>query len=135
MIIDVGYLVYDNATQYAFDDRTLAHLKIAITSKLRMQESFLLSWLVPAEEGSGRVSIWISAAIPLQFLYSESKPPPLNRKWLDALARSSHGTRGMIVMSESDAEAIAASEPTDPKANSQMQKVVNTVTSPLRTQG
>ena len=81
----------------------LAHLKIAIVAKLRMQESFLVNWTVPAERGSGRVSLWISPAIPLQFRFTGSKPPELNRAWLDAMARSSHGARGMVVMGEHEA--------------------------------
>jgi hypothetical protein len=106
----MGHLIYNGAASYEFDDRTLAHLKIAITQKLRVQESFLLSWVEPVDTGSGRVSLWLSSAIPLEFRYSTEKPPPLNRNWLEALARSSHGTRGMIVMTEQAAEEIIATE-------------------------
>ncbi|GAB3395985.1 hypothetical protein GCM10027568_29130 [Humibacter soli] len=127
----MGYLVYGAATQYPFDDRTLAHLKIAITSKLRLQESFLLSWSVPVEQGSGRVSLWLSPAIPIQFLYSASAPPALNRKWLEALAHSSHGMRGMVVMSEEEAEAIAASDQADPAAAARVTKTVDEATDRL----
>lgn len=120
----MGYLVYGAATQYPFDDRTLAHLKIAVTSKLRLQESFLLSWSVPVEQGSGRISLWLSPAIPIQFLYSASAPPALNRRWLEALAQSSHGMRGMVVMSEEEAEAIAAGDPADPATKERMRKAL-----------
>lgn len=130
----VGYLVYNNTTKYTFDDRTLAHLKVAITSKLRMQECFLLSWPLTAEDGGGRVSIWIGPAIPLEFLYAEPTPPSLNRAWLEALARSSHGLRGMVAMSETDAEAIAAMGPGNPKVYAEINKVVSTMTSPIPTQ-
>jgi hypothetical protein len=57
------------------------------------------------------VSLWVSPAIPLQFRFSGSRPPELNRVWLEALALSSHGTRGMVVMPESDAEGFVASAP------------------------
>lgn len=107
----MGYLIYGSGAEYEIDDRTLAHLKIAIVVKLRLQESFLINWTVPAEEGSGRVSLWVSPAIPLQFRFSGSRPPELNRTWLEALALSSHGTRGMVVMPESDAEGFVASAP------------------------
>ena len=106
----MGHLIYNGMASYDFDDRTLAHLKVAITQKLRIQESFLLSWVEPVETGSGRVSLWLSAAIPLQFQSSTESPQPLNRNWLEALARSSHGTRGMIVMTEDAAEEIIAAE-------------------------
>jgi hypothetical protein len=125
----MGYLVYNDATQYAFDDRTLAHLKIAITSKLRLQESFLLSWRIPAELGGGRVSVWISPAIPLQFLFQAPNPPALNRKWLEALARSSHSARGMVVLAEEDAEAIADADPSDRRSHAEIQKVLDEATS------
>lgn len=106
----MGQLVYNGMARYQFDDRTLAHLKVAITQKLRLQESFLLSWVEPVDTGSGRVSLWLSTSIPLQFRYSAESPQALNRNWLEALARSSHGIRGMIVMTEQDAEEIIAAE-------------------------
>jgi hypothetical protein len=128
---DMGFLVYDHRTQYRFDDRTLSHLKIAITSKLRLQEGFLLSWPVPAEEGGGRVSIWLSPQIPLQFLFTESTPPPLNRTWLEALARSSHGLRGMAVLSEDEAELVGSGDPNDPDVQKHIKEVLDGVSAPL----
>lgn len=98
----MGYLIYGAGTEYEFDDRVLAHLKIAIVAKLRLQESFLINWAVPTDHGSGRISLWISPGVPLQFHFAGSKPPELNRNWLDALARSSHGIRGMVVMGEEE---------------------------------
>jgi len=99
----VGYLVYGSGAEYEVEDRALAHLKIAIVAKLRLQESFLINVTVPPERGSGRISLWVSPAIPLEFRFSGSKPPELNRVWIDALTRSSHGVRGMVVMSEHEA--------------------------------
>ncbi len=101
----MGSLVYGSALEYEFEDRVLAHLKIAIVTKLRLQESFLLNWVLPVERGSGRMSIWISPSIPLQFRFSGSRPPELNKVWLQALAHSAHSSRGMILMSEDDAIA------------------------------
>lgn len=99
----MGYLIYGAGAEYEFDDRVLAHLKIAIVAKLRLQESFLINWTIPSGAGGGRTSLWLSAGIPLQFRFAGSKPPELNRVWLDALARSSHGIRGMVVMGEDEA--------------------------------
>jgi hypothetical protein len=98
----MGTLVYGDAGRFDIDDRTLAHIKIAITTKLRRQESFLLNWTIPADQGSGRVSIWLSPAIPLQFIFSAPRPPELNRQWLEALERSSHGIRGMVLLHENE---------------------------------
>ncbi|KQV04987.1 DUF7882 family protein [Leifsonia sp. Root112D2] len=101
----MGYLIYGAGAEYEIDDRVLAHLKIAVVAKLRLQESFLLNWSLSPSDGSGRVSLWLSPSIPLQFRFSGSKPPELNRLWLQALAHSSHGSRGMILMAEAEAEA------------------------------
>ncbi|MFC4242684.1 hypothetical protein ACFOYW_04800 [Gryllotalpicola reticulitermitis] len=98
----MGTLSYAGA-DYEFEDRLLAHLKIAITTKLRLKEGFLLNWQIPTDRGSGRASIWLAPDIPLAFRFGGSRPPELNRLWLDALARSSHGIRGMVVMSEDEA--------------------------------
>jgi hypothetical protein len=101
----VGYLIYGPGAEYEIADRELAHLKIAIVAKLRLQESFLLNWSLSPSDGSGRVSLWLSPAIPLQFRFSGSKPPELNRNWLQALAHSAHGSRGMVLMAETEAES------------------------------
>jgi len=100
----MGSMIYGASTEYTFDDRLLSHLKIAIVSKLRLGDSFLLNWSVSADEGSGRMSLWMSPSVPLQFHFKGSKAPELNRVWLEALERSSHSLRGMIVMSEKEAE-------------------------------
>ncbi|MET3568198.1 hypothetical protein SAMN04515691_1367 [Leifsonia sp. 98AMF] len=103
----MGRLVYGTAPQeYEFDDRTLAHVKIAVVTKLRRHESFLLNWQIPADLGGGRVSLWISRDIPLAFVFSGTKPPRLNDKWMDVLLRTSQRTGGMVVVSEAEAEAI-----------------------------
>lgn len=109
-------LIYGTSSGHEFDERTLAHLKIAITAKLRVRESFLLNWTVPSDRGSGRMSLWISPDVPLTFLFSDSRPPQLNRAWLDAMSRSAHGIRGMTVMPEMEAEEYlkAAGTPAAP---------------------
>lgn len=101
----MGYLIYGAGAEYEIDDRVLAHLKIAVVAKLRLQESFLLNWSLSPSDGSGRVSLWLSPSVPLQFRFSGSKPPELNRLWLQALAHSAHSSRGMILLAEAEAEA------------------------------
>ena len=98
----MGILTYAGRT-YELEDRLLAHLKIAIAAKLRLGQGFLLSWPVPGDQSSGRVSLWLSPGTPLAFEFRGSKPPELNRVWLQALERSSQGLRGMTVMPEQDA--------------------------------
>jgi hypothetical protein len=112
----MAQLIYGSTATYEFEERTLAHLKIAITAKLRLRESFLLNWTIPPEAGSGRMSLWISPDIPVIYRFREQRPPQLNKVWIDALARSAHGIRGMTVMAEDEAEAYlnAAAGPIAP---------------------
>jgi len=100
----MGFLTYGGVQEYEFDDRTLAHLKVAITIKLRRQESFLMSWTVPAERGGGRVSIWLTPSIPLSFRFAGSRAPQLNRHWLAVLNELAHTPRGLTVVSEQEAQ-------------------------------
>lgn len=100
----MGYLNYGGNQEYEFDDRTLAHLKTAIAMKLRRQESFLMSWNNPVERGGGRMSIWLSPNIPLSFRFSGSRSPVLNKNWIAVLHELSHTPRGLLVVSEQDAE-------------------------------
>ncbi|WP_431219425.1 hypothetical protein [Leifsonia xyli] len=75
----MGKLVYGAGQEYDLDDRVLSHVKLAIVAKLRRHESFLLNWDVPVEQGSGRVSLWISREVPLAFQFSGSRPPRSTR--------------------------------------------------------
>ncbi|MFF1876421.1 hypothetical protein [Leifsonia sp. NPDC058230] len=100
----MGTLIYGATQVYRFDDRVLSHLKIAIASKLRMQEGFLVSWEIPVEEGSGRVSLWFAPGIPVQYLFEETVPPALNRDWIEAMMISASSSRGLIVMPEAEIE-------------------------------
>ena len=101
----MGRLVYGCAAQeYEFDDRTLSHVKIAIVTKLRRHESFLLNWQVEPHNGGGRVSLWVSREIPLAFIFADAVPPKLNERWMEVLMQSSQRTGGMVVMTEEEAE-------------------------------
>ena len=102
----MGHLTYGGTQEFEFEDRTLAHLKVAITMKLRRQESFLMSWVVPAENGGGRMSLWVAPSIPLTFRFSGSRAPQLNKAWIDAMCELSHTPRGLILLSEKDADKL-----------------------------
>lgn len=100
----MGHLIYGDNQDYEFEDRTLAHLKVAITMKLRRQESFLMSWVNPPERGGGRVSIWLTPSIALAFKFAGSRVPSLNKAWLEVMNELSHTPRGLILVSEEDAD-------------------------------
>lgn len=106
----MGILVY-GANEYHFEDRLLAHLKAAIGQKLRRQECFFLSWAGPTEEGGERVSLWLSPHLELAFRFSEQQAVELNGIWVKTLTTMAHTHRGLVVISEEDAERIAKSRP------------------------
>lgn len=68
------------------EDRALAHLKIVLTTRLRRNESFTLSWIHKDGEKPGRSTIWLHPSIPLRFVFDETQSPSLNRRWIEALA-------------------------------------------------
>ena len=101
----MGYLNYAGV-EHEVEDRALAHVKAAVSQRLRRQEAFFISWSNPVEKGSGRVSIWVSPNIPLTFRFSGSRPPELNPVWVEALTTLSHTARGMVIITESEAESF-----------------------------
>jgi hypothetical protein len=86
---------------FHFDDRLLTHLKLAIVTKLRRNESFTFSWEKPASDGSGRSTLWMNASIPLQFEFSFPRDSTdLNRQWVEELLASANSTGGMMLVPE-----------------------------------
>jgi hypothetical protein len=102
----MGYLVYDSSTVIAFDDRVLAHLEVVIVSKLRRKESFALSWREPADNGDGRTTIWIDPSIPLRFRFSGSRPPTLDRDWVERLAAAAASSSGLTAVDEDGQQVL-----------------------------
>ncbi len=116
----VGTIYYGgSAMPIHIDDRTLAHLKVVIATKLRRGESFTVSWRHPDDQPAGRSTIWLHPSIPLRFVFEEPEAPPLSRSWIEELANSASSTGGIMLVSEqtqtgpvstvaSDAEATGA---------------------------
>ena len=85
----MGTLYYGAArTPITIDDRLLAHLKVVATSKLRRNEPFLVSWDEPAENGSGRGSVFIHPTCDLIYRFDGSRAAELDQQLLE-----SHGGR------------------------------------------
>lgn len=82
------------------EDRTLAHLKVVITTKLRRGESFTLSWKHTGNDVPGRSTIWLHPSIPLHFVFREANAPDLDKEWLEELAQSASSTGGVTVGTE-----------------------------------
>jgi hypothetical protein len=104
----VGTLYYgDSGTPIGIEDRALAHLKIAITTKLRRGESFTLSWQHAADQARGRSTLWLHPSIPLRFVFDEPEAPDLSRQWIEDLMRSANSTGGIqLVPEQLDTEPI-----------------------------
>lgn len=69
----MGTLEYNSSRPAIdIDDATLAHLKIVIGTKLRRNESFMMTWLPTPETPSGRLTIWVHPSIPLVFEFDEA---------------------------------------------------------------
>lgn len=107
----MGHLVYAAMVEYPVEDRMLAHVKAAVGVKFRRRESFFLSWSNPADRGSGRISLWLSPSMPLIFRFSGSRVPELNSTWVDVLCELSNTPRGLLLISEKEAELHAAQHP------------------------
>lgn len=101
MLSAVGTLYYgDSGTPIGIEDRTLAHLKIAVTTKLRRGESFTLSWQHSEDQPRGRSTLWLHPSIPLRFVFDEPEAPDLSRKWIEDLMRSANSTGGIQLIPE-----------------------------------
>jgi hypothetical protein len=92
----VGTLFYgDSGTPIGIDDVVLAHLKIAITTKLRRGEPLMISWRHGDDQPRGRSSLWLHPAIPLRFVFDEPEPPALDREWIEDLMRAANTAGGV----------------------------------------
>lgn len=68
----MGNLEYNSSRPaIEIEDATLAHVKIVIGTKLRRNESFMMTWLSKPDASSGRLTIWVHPAIPLVFEFDQ----------------------------------------------------------------
>ncbi len=93
----MGKLVY-NTLGHSFDieDRTLSHLRVVFMNKLRRNEPFMFH----RSTDSGVFSVWVHPAVPMVFLFSGSRPPTINRHWVEALLLEAGGANGLRVVPE-----------------------------------
>jgi len=102
-----------SASPVRIDERSLAHLKVVMSTKLRRNESFTLTWRHPDDEPEGRSTIWVHPSIPLRFRFDAPEPPALCREWIEELAASANSSGGIVlecVDSASSAPARRASD-------------------------
>lgn len=95
----MGKLIYGRR-EIEIEDRTLAHLKIVMLTKLRRNESFAFSHVHDVDSGSGRSTIWIHPTVPLEFAFYGSRSPEFNREWIDVLLQAANSPEGLRVIPE-----------------------------------
>lgn len=100
MVSRMGSLHYGGDDAIHIEDRALAHLKIAIATKLRRNESFTLSWKHAVSEEAGRSTIWLHPSIPLRFTFDDVESPQLNVKWIEGLMHSASSSGGIHLVEE-----------------------------------
>ncbi|MET3568016.1 hypothetical protein ABIC47_003530 [Leifsonia sp. 563] len=101
----MGTLFYGAARlAISFDDRVLAHLQIAISTKLRRHETFMLNWRDNESVGDGRSGVWIGPQTDLHFKYSGGRFPEINRDWVNALVVSASTPLGLQLLDEGSLE-------------------------------
>ena len=109
----MGSLTYSvrGALPIQLDDRVLAHLQVVVASKLRLRQSFFLSWVEDSRKGGGRSSIWMDATIQARFTYETNQRHQLNKAWLDAMMLSANSAGGLLVCEEPTQLSLASEPP------------------------
>lgn len=93
----MGKLRYDGTSEpIDIDDATLGHLKLIIGTKLRRQESFMMTWR-PLHGEQRRASIWIHPAIPLQFLFDDADAPHIEKHRVEELMMRLNATGELVI--------------------------------------
>ncbi|MCU1525490.1 MAG: ATP-dependent ligase [Microbacteriaceae bacterium] len=102
----MGHLLYGriSAERIDLDDRTLAHLQIAVATKLRRGERFWIEFVHGVDEGGGRVVIWIDHAVPLVFHYVSGRLHETDREWVENMMTQAND-QGRIIISSSRCDA------------------------------
>ncbi len=92
----MGFLHYGESRSFAFDDRSLTHLRTVILGKLNLQESLVFTWL---EEGRQQ-TLWLHPTIPLHFEFESAATPELNPEWVEQLLSLANSPAGLRLIEE-----------------------------------
>lgn len=96
----MGILTYSrDAVAVYLDDRTLAHLHIAMAAKLREGSTFVITGLASLARNA-RDAVVIEPHTPLQLTYTGRGDVSLNPRWLDAIRAASAKSLGIVLVSE-----------------------------------
>lgn len=92
----MGSLYYGTSKPFAFDDRTLTHLRTIILGKLNLQESLVFTW----SNDDAQNSLWMHPTIPLHFEFDMAVTPELNPLWLEQLLTLANSPGGLRLIPE-----------------------------------
>jgi hypothetical protein len=113
------------------DDRALAHLKVALLTLLRAQQSVALTIARPVSQGSGRDTMWITPTTDLRFHFSGNRPPRINETWVRAIISTANTPSGMRLPAENEVGQAAQpsqqaqrSRPTQPAQPAQPSRLL-----------
>lgn len=96
----MGKLEYNSSRPaIEIEDATLAHVKIVIGTKLRRNESFMMTWLSKPEASSGRMTIWVHPSIPLVLEFDHPTVPAVDPKKI-AHMMDQLNSRGELVLDQ-----------------------------------
>ncbi|MDF2509827.1 MAG: putative rane protein [Microbacterium sp.] len=87
-------------------EHLLAHVKLVVATKLRRNESFMLTWRHP--DGSGRSSVWLEPSIALRFVFETIEEPAIDHALLTSLAAAA-SSNGGLVLDLADVRLLTAS--------------------------
>lgn len=94
----MGKLRYDSALpSILIEDVELAHLKVVIGTKLRRQESFMMTWHPPGGDPGRVCSAWIHPAIPLQFAFDAEAIPQVSPGHVAELIKRVNATGDLVL--------------------------------------
>ena len=94
----MGRLRYDGTPDpILIEDATLAHLKIVISTKLRRQESFMMTWRPVTDGVDKRATVWIHPAIPLQCGYDAAEQPPLDPRLIAEMMQALNASGELVL--------------------------------------
>jgi hypothetical protein len=103
----MGYLYYGtSAYAVEVEDRTLAHVKVAMLTLLRRNQGIAFSFPRSVDAGSGRETLWISPSTDLRFQFFGSRPPRINDSWVRAMINSAGARTGLTVVDEPQDETV-----------------------------
>ncbi len=96
----MGKLTYNSTLTVNLEDRLLAHLEVAIATKLQHGEGCYFSWTDSPPNGTGRTTIWLHPQISLFYKYASNSRPPLNTHWIHALLSTANSPTGLEIVIE-----------------------------------